>query len=486
MSKYEEQAGAARGRLFAGVYGAFALVHEVLDLHRWITDGAAAVVLGTATLLAAVPVVLRPGSTRGLALLAALWVAHVVNAMPAVPNHMLFTTLLNLTILGGLAWAAPSGRDPWAEFDRRVAPALRIALVILYGFAVLHKLNHDYFDPAVSCGTQLFRELETYLPFLPQGDVLDRPAIAGSLVIEALLGIGLVIGRTRVPTLVVGLLFHGLLIFHINYYVASFSSLVMALYVLFLPLGRVQRIMQRPPWPKRLRMGPGLVLVSVVLTAVCVVLAAALVRGMQGTVSYTAQVDGMMGPVVRGMVTLHVGGLVAMGLLVLLARGVDDRGRAELHMPARVFLLLPAMVLFNGLNPYLGLKTQTSFAVFSNLRTEMRRTNHLFMPVHFRLADHQDRLVQVLHSSHPALADEVESGDLVPFFKLRRVAAEDPAVDLSIVFRPWGADSAVVARRDAIAGPLAAEVFRAPPWWQRKLLLFRSVPPLEQPCTCRH
>ena len=40
----------------------------------------------------------------------------------------------------------------------------------------------------------------------------------------------------------------------------------------------------------------------------------------------------------------------------------------------------PLLVVLNGMCPYLGLKTDSSFAMFSNLRTEPGFANHLVMP----------------------------------------------------------------------------------------------------------
>jgi hypothetical protein len=43
-------------------------------------------------------------------------------------------------------------------------------------------------------------------------------------------------------------------------------------------------------------------------------------------------------------------------------------------LPARTLLVVPIAVFLNGVMPYLGLKTETSWAMFSNLRTEGDRS----------------------------------------------------------------------------------------------------------------
>ena len=57
---------------------------------------------------------------------------------------------------------------------------------------------------------------------------------------------------------------------------------------------------------------------------------------------------------------------------------------APLVRPLRgsgVLVAMPVLVLLNGLCPYIGLKTETSFTMFANLRTEEGLANHLFNAV---------------------------------------------------------------------------------------------------------
>src|SRR5690606_4011999 len=61
--------------------------------------------------------------------------------------------------------------------------------------------------------------------------------------------------------------------------------------------------------------------------------------------------------------------------------------------------LVVGLFLFNGLQPYLGLKTATALAEHSNLRTEGRFWNHLLLPRDVRIFNLQDRLVRVIDST---------------------------------------------------------------------------------------
>ena len=62
--------------------------------------------------------------------------------------------------------------------------------------------------------------------------------------------------------------------------------------------------------------------------------------------------------------------------------------------------LIPVILLFNGMNPYLGLKTDYSFNMFAGLQTEGGKTNHIFMPQRFKIASYQYDIVQILASNH--------------------------------------------------------------------------------------
>jgi hypothetical protein len=84
----------------------------------------------------------------------------------------------------------------------------------------------------------------------------------------------------------------------------------------------------------------------------------------------------------------------------------------------------PALVFLNGLCPYVGAKTETAFAMYSNLRTEGGSTNHLLVPRPLALFPYQTDLARVLSSSDTELQALAEAGHPVPFFTLRRRLAE--------------------------------------------------------------
>ena len=69
-----------------------------------------------------------------------------------------------------------------------------------------------------------------------------------------------------------------------------------------------------------------------------------------------------------------------------------------------MFLLVPLLVVANGLTPYLELKTGFGWNMYANLRTADGETNHYLVPRTLPLTDEQDELVVILDSDDPAPA----------------------------------------------------------------------------------
>jgi hypothetical protein len=63
-------------------------------------------------------------------------------------------------------------------------------------------------------------------------------------------------------------------------------------------------------------------------------------------------------------------------------------------VPKPLLLVVPFFFLW-GLTPYLGLKTENSVAMFSNLRTETE-ANHLMIPESLKVFPYQDDSVEVI------------------------------------------------------------------------------------------
>jgi hypothetical protein len=84
------------------------------------------------------------------------------------------------------------------------------------------------------------------------------------------------------------------------------------------------------------------------------------------------------------------------------------------------------LLVVNSLSPYLGLKTDSSFTMFSNLQTENGRWNHVFIPEAVRVFPYQDQLVRVTDSNDRALEQRTTDGRRVVRFELERYVRSHP------------------------------------------------------------
>lgn len=202
-------------------------------------------------------------------------------------------------------------------------------------------------------------------------------------------------------------------------------------------------------------------------------LVASVVFHQRGTVFETLLVRG---PVVLWL--LYAASTLAVFLLALRqggARLLDLRGLVGVRSP--LLALGPALVCVNGLSPYLGAKTETSFSMYSNLRTEGGATNHFLVRKPLRLFGYQEDLVTILESSDPKLQWYADTGHVMTWFEFREHLGRRRRI--AVRFQRSGEPAQTLTRSD--------EDPRLVPWpsWLRKLLFFRPAK-VEGPVTCEH
>jgi hypothetical protein len=444
-------------------------------LFHQLFQGRFALLDGTSLLtFAALFALLEPRSLERFLVLCALHVGVVAAELPYVVNHWLLMGVTSLGLVATLAPALWRGRSG-PEHEQRLETALcavRAQIVIVYLFAVFAKLNAGFFDPAGSCGAEHYRRLADAVPLLPRAVWASQAAIAGTLAIELALPILLWIPRTRVAALALGWAFHLALGWN-GYW--DFSSVGAAYYAAFVQPALLTAGRRRlAPHAARLeRVSRAAARPAVfALAAVVLVLPAALAAVSGRPDAEWVQLSNRAGRWLWLSYWLALGGWLA--LCVAGARGerapADAAARAIPAWRRPLWWLAPALVFANGLCPYLGLKTEHSYAMFSNLRTEGAEWNHLLVPRWLRVFDFQDEPLRVRRSSDPALDRLGRAGFRLVPFELRRFHARNPQASV-LLARPPAATS-------DLAPTLDDPRFRAPPpALLAKLLLFRPVPP---------
>ena len=429
---------APRFTLFAGLWGWALLMHQA-TFDRWRHSP-----LGWMLCVLAAALVLRPSSLPLLAATIAVDAVYAFQCLPETANHLLFEGLVCLIWCAAFAVHAGKRLRAGAPLSRwlSLAPGemhplsatlvpLRYAFVLLYWLSVLHKLNYDFIAPDSSCASYMYRRVSELLPFMPRAPWAEHVAIWSTLLAEAALPVLLLFGRTWRLGLVAALAFHLTLGFDPTPGIYSFTGLLYALFVLLLPerfigaaFGEIERLVQKLglPTASALRLAGLATLLSIV--------------------AYGATRDDRWSFRAGFVFFLVWSTVVIAGYGFSLARSAraepTEQRVPTFSLPAVWAWVLPCVVLLNGLNPYLGLRTQLSFSMFSNLRTEGGRSNHLFMPRLLSLGHYQEDLVEVLATSDPDLAQLQRHEQLIPYFEFRRMVSG--AEDLSVSYRRNGAE----------------------------------------------
>ena len=159
---------------------------------------------------------------------------------------------------------------------------------------------------------------------------------------------------------------------------------------------------------------------------------------------------------------------VAAWLIVRTAR--DGLGPAPLSMrlPGVAAWVLVAVVVANGLTPYLEVKTAVGFNMYANLVTVAGDTNHLVVRRTAHVSTVQDDLLEVIESEDDGLAAYADEGYLLPRRNLLDYLARNPGVSLLV---RDGDGERTLDSSDGVRLPLVV----------RKLLTFRAVDAKDPP-----
>lgn len=327
---------------------------------------------GWAVILAAIPCLIFPSSFAALGAFVAVSMGVVIYHMPAASNHFMLAALVNLALAGAaivvLMARKTSGtehnenRDRWL---RLVFTPVGFILIVVYFFTVFHKLNTSFFNPEVSCAGSLLRRAQS-LHGLPPFEIPDNVILLSAvltIVCEGLILILIAVPRLRRWGILVGVIFHGLLIWSGFY---DFATFVLAIYVLLLPRESFGRIPNFEAW--RLLAISGWI-----------------VHGMVGFFAHASNTGdspiGLKWNTIQVLIWLAT--VIPLILPVLKVNFFGDEPLTPPRWRLRPawLLVVPLLAFLNGSTAYLGLKTVANYSMFSNLRTEEGRTNHLIPAV---------------------------------------------------------------------------------------------------------
>jgi len=536
---------------FALVWACATLVHQ-LAFTFWTETWQ-----GWVLVFAAVICVFRPDCLFRFGFLVVAELLNLLEKMPFVPNHVLFEGMLHLTMLLGLVgWLTRNDgrsafREAWPHFRPRlplllvaiavkalyylqpvvergylpgsltslflivaicrffavpvrmrggdelfhsIAPVLRAAIVIVYFWAALQKLNWDYFDPEVSCAATLHRDIASYFfGAVPTSHWALYLAIWSSLALEILIPVLLCFRRTRYLGFVVALWFHLWLSIHPAAGIYGFSSLILSALVWFLPATWGDRL--EGQWQRQARWigggdgEKGRVRAAWLVTLVffgCLVAQGTLYLTMERSyaVFQTANRVGFWAFLVWGC-------WIAVNYLVAGAKAAPTLSPLPNRFRLNIACLGLILVLTNGIHPWIGGRTQTSFSMYSNLRSE-GESNHLFLR-RIDLLPFQRDMVEILDSA-PNILEPTErprgiqqfanpGHTVLPWFEFRRLVSEHEG-DFVVTYRRRGETVELGRNGEVESGDPAA--FEPIPLLMRKFLWFRRLDTLDEPMVCTH
>ena len=372
--------------------------------------------------VAAFFVIVRP-SLASFLILITLQMFDAFFRMPFTTNHWIFTAFVNVTILQAALILAVKTRTfniKGGELFKLFRPVIKIEVVILYFFAVFHKLNSGFFTPATSCATELLKaqHLDQIIP-LNDSFLALNPYL--TLIIESSIPLTLCFRRTTNAGVLIGLFFHCVLSYSTYNAFYDFSSLMFAAYFLFLDRGfsttlyhditRIQSILNNSLDHFSYRR---LLYISVFL-----------ILSLGFVYILNKRLDTFHDVHLYFFWTIYSVLFAALLIRYMLLRNKIPRSfepTFPYFQPA--LIIMPVIIFVNGTLPYLGLKTENSFAMFSNLRTEGGKTNHFILSSDIQIFDYQKDVVEIISSTNPWLQQLADEKKALILFEFRNYVHE--------------------------------------------------------------
>ena len=349
----------------------------------------AGVVPAVTAVLAAVTA-LRPGHrATAVATTATVWLLAAVR-LPVLAN--------NLVLLGVVGTALV------ISADRRLAVrAVVWSGAAAYAFAALAKYNTGFLDLDSSCAPVLLGRLLASWGLGPAPGWLAGGSPVLTIAVESAVALGLLVPRLRRHAALLGVVFHGLLAYDLAQHFWDFTAALLPVFAAASP-------------------------------AVAVVLAARARRLVRTLVARSLLVL-LAGVAALSSAPVHPGWFLLVGHLVWLSAGSAlVLGWVVVHLrrrPWRVVeqepgaapgwtipaVALVALVIVNGLTPYVQVKTGYGWNMYANLRVVDDRSNHLFVPALDLRGDH-DVLLAVTGGTAPGVDHYVDMGARLPLVQV--------------------------------------------------------------------
>lgn len=417
--------------------------------------------------LVALAVIITPGHRWARTALVALIPVSAFAEAPFLGNHWLLAAAISLAALIARPW----GDD--GDWWRRFAPTGRLLLLVFYSFAAFAKLNSGFFDPESSCARFFANQMLGFwqIPEVGGTSLLATVLPYATVVIELSVPVLLLVRRTRSFGVWLAVAFHMALTLDLIQHFFDFTLTLIPLFLLFAPSGTLARFDQRLP---RSKLAGGRIWIAL---ATLMVVAATLPFPVLFKV-LTA----------LGSWALWLGlAFIIVGVLVLPGPTRGGSAPPLAFKPASFAgAALVAVIVLNGLAPYLELKTAAGFNMYANLVTADGQSNHFVIPGTANVRSVQAELATIVSSSDEDLAEYVDSGFDLPLDNLRDYLADHPqaAVTFDVVLLENGRRQPNPNRVELARAGDHPEWIDRQPWYLERFLTFRAVAS-EEPPACQ-
>ena len=277
--------------------------------------------------------------------------------LPYVPNHRYLICFVNAFIIISLIRDKLSDQDYGTTFLSQTRSYIPLLLSIVYLFAFFAKLNTSYLSPLESCSIVFYENIVDLLRFFPTKERVESLVIYGSLVVELLIPVLLLVPRARYFGVCLGLLFHFVLSLDLVSYFINFSAPMSVLLLSCLSVDSVKE--------KESHIRDSAIFALASLVVFC------------GVADEFEFFSSEIWSSLWALFVLFLWLLFIIPLLFKVFRSDNERLRFRWRLAESALL---ALVLLNGFSPYLGIKTRTSFNMYSNMRLEADYSNHLVVP----------------------------------------------------------------------------------------------------------
>lgn len=456
--------------LFCLLWGGAALFHVLGPSGRTfggLLDPTPLGISQIALCLAALWLIGQPRKVAPLLMVALLGLITLWLEAPNLGNHWLLAGFVNLAVIAGAILARRGRTIDRAKLAQSILPVARMCLIGFYSFAAFAKLNPAFMDTSVSCSTFFFDETVRSYGFdtpitVGAGGLASLIPVASALT-ELSIPVLLLVRRTRIFGVLLGLTFHSVIALDRIHPFIDFSAVLAALFTLFLSPSFAERALSLLEGKGKALFG-GLMGLTVVNLALLWFTNNGLGAGL----------------IVQGRMLLWYlfDAALLAGVFVWAGRNWREMLGVEhpFALPDRGRLLLkvvPALLVLNGLFPYLELRTAFSYTMYSNLRMVDGQSNHFIVRNSLPVADRQSDLVTVIATDDPGLASYVGARFQIPWDSFRAYLSTRPNVSLTF---DRGGERRVLQR--ASDDP---DLVDAPPLLVQKLLPLRAVDPTNPP-----